>query len=912
MSNSNELRLLSWNSDGVRSKMHELLELAVRTLSIDIIAICETKLNCNTPLTTPGFNCYRQDKHHSGRGQGVAILVNERFEVVPIAVPKTKHIEAVAIGLKISGKDYVFVSAYQSPNLQLECNDMDILFSLGPHIVIMGDFNANHGYWNSSYVNTRGNVLFRHMLEHDYVIHYPDSPTQVNYRPDLTPTTPDLILALNVNNIHEVRAIPALSSNHFPISFTVYGQCSRKAYSKHYRYCDADWDKYRFFLDQKISLNSKVFKSEPEIDYAVNYLHQCLTDARDKFIPCKAHVNTSIKLPNYIAKMIKNKNQLRRKELKVSLAEKRLLRSAINKLQHLISLAITKHQDKIWNTKLSKVDNPSNDIWRLAKSLKPRSDSIPPLKTPEGTFTTNISEQCDALADAFEMNINLTRDWISDSVDKDVQSAITQLTDHGINEIQLPVRPTEVWKVIRELKTRKAPGDDGIHNIMLKNMSQKSVVFVTKIFNGCLKLGYFPNKWKTAKVIALKKPGKDTSLPVSYRPISLLPVLGKLFEVMIYSRLLRCSYHLIMNEQFGFRSSHSTVQQLTRVSEHISHHLNLKKSTGMFLLDIEKAFDTVWHEGLLYKLISYGIPMELVKLIQSYLKNRKFVVHIGTDRSSPRTVSAGVPQGSVLGPYLFILFVSDVPVQIRTHLACFADDTASYTSDDDIDIIIGRLQLSLELLQTYFNKWKLKLNESKTEAILFTRQRTTPKRKLKIAGQLIPWATEVRYLGVTLDKKLNWTKHVNKLRVKGAQALGSLSPILNRKSKLSASTKLRLYTTLVRPCITYACPVWSSTCQSNYNQLQIIQNKAVKIAYNTPFKTNLKVLHTNIKLPSITKFILKLTRKFYNKNKCHQNTLIANIGQTKLKDLRHYIDGYGTYKLPHHYVLFAHNTDNAS
>lgn len=911
MSNTNELRLLSWNSDGVRSKMHELLELAVRTLSIDIIAVCETKLNCNTPLTTPGFNCYRQDKHHSGRGQGVAILVNDTLEVAPIAVPKTKNIEAVAISLKISGKDCIFVSAYQSPNLQLECKDMDILFSLGPRVVIMGDFNANHGYWNSSYVNARGNVLFRHMLEHDYVIHYPDSPTQVNYRPDLTPTNPDLILALNVNNIHEVCAIPALSSNHFPILFTVNGQYSRKPNTKQYRYCDADWDKYRSFLDQKISLDSKVFKSEPEIDCAVNYLHQCLTDARDTFIPSKVHENTCLKLPNYIAKMIKYKNYLRRKEQKALLAEKRRLRATINKLQYLINLSITKHQDKIWNSKLSRVDNPTNDIWRLAKSLKPRSDSIPPLKTPEGTFTTNIPQQCEALADAFEMNINLTRDWISDSVDENVQSAMSDLNDHDINELHLPVRPTEVWEVIRKLKTRKAPGDDGIHNIMLKNLSQKSVVFITKIFNGCLKLGYFPNKWKTAKVIPLKKPGKDTSLPVSYRPISLLPVLGKLFEVMIYNRLLRCSEQLIMNEQFGFRSSHSTVQQLARVSEHISYHLNLKQSTGMFLLDIEKAFDTVWHEGLLYKLISYGIPIELVKLIKSYLNNRKFVVHIGTDRSSPRTVSAGVPQGSVLGPYLFILFVSDVPVQVRTHLACFADDTASYTSDDDIDIIISRLQLSLELLQSYFNKWKLKLNESKTEAILFTRQRTTPKRKLNIVGQLIPWSTEVRYLGVTLDNKLNWTKHVNKLRVKGAQALGCLSPILNRKSKLSANTKLRLYTTLIRPCITYSCPVWSSTCHSNYNVLQTIQNKAVKIAYNTPFKTNLKTLHTNIKLPSITKFILKLTRKFYSKNKCHQNTLIANIGQIKLKDLRH-IDGYGTYKLPHHYVLFAHNTDNAS
>lgn len=908
MYNSYELSLLSWNADGLRVKIYELLDLAVCTLSIDIIAVCETKLTSNTFISTPAYICYRQDKHHSGRGQGVAILVNDRLEARQVIIPKTKHIEAVAIGLVIGGKDYVFVSAYQSPNLRLEGGDLDILFSLGPHVVVMGDFNANHKYWNSSYTNTRGNTLFHHMLSHDYIIHCPDTPTQVNYRADLTPTNPDLVLSLNVNSIHDIQVLPALSSNHFPVLFTINGFCSRKPIPKVYSYVNTDWKKYRSFLDQHIFLSSNVFKSEPEIDEAVGHLHQCLIEARDKFVTAKQPINTNNVLPSYITKIIKYKNFLRRKEQKALTADKRHLRSAINYLQKLIKLHIVKYQDTLWNSKLSKVDNPGNDLWRLVKTLKPKSDTIPPLKTSDGLLTANTSEQCEVLADTFAMNMNLTHDWVSDSVETDVQSAITVLNNHAIDNFHQPVRPTQVWKVIRKLKTRKAPGDDGIHNIMLKNLSQKSIVYITKIFNGCIKLGYFPHMWKTAKVIALKKPGKDIALPTSYRPISLLPVLGKLFEVLIYDRLRLSSEQLIRNEQFGFRSSHSTVQQLARVSEHISYYLNHKQSTGMFLLDIEKAFDTVWHDGLLYKLISFGIPLNLVKLIQSYLSDRKFVVHIGSNRSSSRVMMAGVPQGSVLGPYLFVLYVNDLPVQVRTHLACFADDTASYTSDSDVDIIISRLQMSLELLQSYFNKWKLKLNESKTEAILFTRQRNVPKRNLNISGQSIPWSAAVRYLGITLDKRLNWTKHIAKLRVKGAQALGSLSPILNRKSRLSPKTKIRLYTTLIRPCITYSCPVWSNTCESNYKHLQILQNKAVKIAYNTPFLTNLQILHSKINLPNITQYILKLTRKFYSKNKCHYNTLIADIGRKDLNDL-HGIDRYGTYKLPHHYVLFAHKTD---
>lgn len=151
----------------------------------------------------------------------------------------------------------------------------------------------------------------------------------------------------------------------------------------------------------------------------------------------------------------------------------------------------------------------------------------------------------------------------------------------------------------------------------------------------------------------------------------------------------------------------------------------MKQSTGMFLLDIEKAFDTVWHDGLLHKLLKSDIPINLVR----YLSHRNFRVHIDNESSNLFNIQAGVPQGSVLGPILFLVYLNDIPKQPRTHLACFADDTASYSSSNNEDLIISRLQISIDVLSDYFRKWELKLNEAKTEALMLYRKRKPPEKK---------------------------------------------------------------------------------------------------------------------------------------------------------------------------------------
>lgn len=904
MSNASELRILYWNADGIHKKQQELLDLAVSDLNVDIIALNETRLTGRLTLKIPGFSCYRIDQHPNGSGQGVAILVRADIDHSVVASPPTHNLEAIGISLPLKDGNITLYSVYQSPNRTLLASDISALMASGNKLLIMGDLNAKYPYWSPGPINQHGTTLYELMVNDEFIIHAPNDPTLVHYRGELKPSIPDILLSKNIYTIEDIKTIYALSSNHLPVLVRLATKLHRKPIRK-LNYAKANWNDYRSFLNDNITISQQCYKSVDELDSAISHLQNTIISARDISIPTTTLKPWESSLPRCIKRKIKHKNQLRRYFAKeTDSAIRNTLNCEVKKLKLNINSALKTHQDEQWNRKLKRVDNPSSDLWRLAKGLKSTSTfTIPVLKASDGTKISKPKEQCDLLASTFSDNMLLTHNWNSDE-QTTVNTSMSSLEVLAPNQLLIPlVRPAEIKNCINSLKLRKSPGADQITNYLIKNLPRKCIVLLTKVFNACFLLSYFPKLWKTARVIAIHKPGKDPTDPAGYRPISLLPCLGKLFEKIIFNRLRRASSNILIDEQFGFRQAHSTTQQLARVAETILQGLNMHESTGMFLLDIEKAFDTVWHQGLIHKLIQLDTPSVLIHLIKSYLNNRSFQVHIGDFSSTPKFVPAGVPQGSILGPQLFLIYLNDIPKQTRTSLACFADDTASFTSSKDVDLVIGRLQLSLDLLSSYFQKWKLKINASKTEAIMFTRQRKPPVRTLKIEGYAIPWSPSVKYLGTVLDNKLNWSANTLKLRLKGTKALNTLSPILNRSSCLSSRTKLNIYKTLVRPCITYACPVWSSTCLTNMNKLQVIQNKALKYAYNTPFRTNLHKLHVQINFPTLYEFIYKLSKKFYlHSNQKIKNKLVKNICKTRMKNLV-YIDKYNRYKLPHHLFL---------
>jgi hypothetical protein len=292
----------------------------------------------------------------------------------------------------------------------------------------------------------------------------------------------------------------------------------------------------------------------------------------------------------------------------------------------------------------------------------------------------------------------------------------------------------EVQDAIRGLKISKAPGPDGILNRAFKYLPQRVILLLVAIFNAIFRTQNFPSIWKRARVISILKPGKDLALPSSYQTISLLDTIGNVFEKIILRRIQSevSGRGLLRDEQFCFRPKHSTSWQVIRLVERVSRNLGEKRLTGAVFLDVAKAFDTVWVDGLAYKLMALIFPSYLVKIIQSYLRCRTFEASFQAATSSRRGMRAGVAQGGLISPVLFSLYVNDMPVPSHhVKLGLYADDTAARKPV----LLVSYLESYLADFELWLRKWRIAINVSKSMAMLFTRRRIQTPRPVALFGK---------------------------------------------------------------------------------------------------------------------------------------------------------------------------------
>ncbi|CAH2086206.1 unnamed protein product [Euphydryas editha] len=382
----------------------------------------------------------------------------------------------------------------------------------------------------------------------------------------------------------------------------------------------------------------------------------------------------------------------------------------------------------------------------------------------------------------------------------------------------------------------------------------------------------------------IHKHGKPPEEVTSYRPISLLPVLSKMFERILLSRILPIlnENQVIPKHQFGFRQQHSTIEQVHRVCEKIRSSFENKEYCSAVFLDIQAAFNKVWHKGLLYKIKAF-LPHSFYLLLESYLTDRIFQVREDGELSHIHDIMAGVPQGSVLGPVLYTIYTADLPEAQGVTTATFADDTALLASNRDPTVASAILQNNLDKVTEWLQKWRIKASATISVHITFTLRKGNCE-PVKMCDVTLPQCDTVRYLGMHLDKRLTWKKHIKAKRDELNMRFRNIYWLMARNSKLSIDNKLLIYRMILMTIWTYGLQLWGSACDSSLNIIQRMQNGILRTIANAPwFVTNTEI-HKAMNMRTVAEEIRLTGIKYRTRLENHPNALataLTNISYIK-------------------------------
>ena len=886
------LSILDLNIQNIFSKFDELV-CFIQTINIKhpISAICLNECWISqehdvTGLHLEGYTMFFQRGNRVGHGHcGLITYIHESFLSKEIAIENV-HTSWDYLCVQLShtspnSRKYLLCNVYRLPcYLSEDIHLFTIEFSnflrsvkhINSSVFICGDFNINLLLISSN----------RHFAD------YFDNVISTGFFPKITlPTriqenSSTLIDQIWSNNLEEnIKSKSGIIINDISDHKMIFTFIENTAYvEKHEKYIKVEHknqSSVKNFVDELESmkiydkLNQNINES-PEDNY--NRFAHLVNSAREKHLSTKIVKYNKRKhkkscwMTYGILESINNKNKL----------YKRFIQTDKNNIEHFNTL---KNEYHIYRARLRRTireakrmfytrtflmyKNDMKKTWGVISDTLKSSDKSK--SQVEFIVGNHIVRDTDEIANHFnDYFINISRTLLQ-------QIQPTHSFDHYLNEnaasrLQFhPVNKEYISKLIDKLKNKASYGHDNISNKLIKSAKEVLVEPLTLLVNQMLKSGHFPSELKISRVKPLFKNG-DPAMFSNYRPISLLPSMSKIFEYVIFYQLFdyMCTNNLLTIEQFGFRTGHSTELAAIQLIDHLTKQMDMGKVPTNIYIDLSKAFDTLDHSILLDKLTYYGVCGLENLLLRDYLSGRHQYVDYNGSKSRTNSISLGVPQGSILGPLLFLIYINDLPkVSHVFSMLMYADDTTLYCNLDDStsDILLNN---ELTKITDWLSSNKLSLNVKKTKFMVFhTPQRRVNYPTLKLNNVNIERVSQFNFLGVILASSLKWDKHVAHVSLKISRVIGVLYRL---KHIFPREVLLTLYNALILPHLSYCILVWGSKIDSNH-KLLLLQKKAVRIitnqdyiAHSEPLCKLLNVLKvSDLFVCSLWKFYYKLTKR---------------------------------------------------
>ena len=838
--------------------MLELLEF-----QFDLICISESKIQKDiapkTDIGLPGFQTPLSTPSEAKKG-GVLIYIKNGIDFKPrpdLSMYKAKELESLFIEIiNPTAKNTLIGCVYRHPSMDMKSFNHEHLKYLVTKLsnedknkFIAGDFNFDL-LKTSQHTES---FEFLELLMTNLLLPTITLPTRIN---SVNNTLIDNIFSSDVHHPGLVSGNLAIGiSDHLPSFLVIPKQNQNFLLKKHnIRKRDkSNFNREDFILDYlSINWDAILDLGKNDVNHSMNGFMNEMNVLLDKHMPLKKISRVEFKrrfkpwITNNILTKIRNKNSIFKKFVTCKdNAKKEEYKKQFSTLKNEITLLIKESKKTYYNNFFTNYRENLQKIWSGIKNIinvKSKNFDVPTCVSHEDQNVTKPIEIAEKFNDFYA---SIAEKILSDRKYEGNIAFNDFLGNPSPNSMALyPCDIEEVKTIIIKLNSGKAHGPNSIPTDILQLLFHDIAKPLTQIFNLSFKTGVHPDLLKTARVIPVFKKGSRL-LVSNYRPISLLSNLNKILEKLMFKRVYDYleRNNAIYRLQFGFRSKHSTTHALIDITETIRKALDDKKLACGIFVDLQKAFDTVNHEILIKKLAHYGIRGVVKSWFMTYLTNRVQYVSIYGFESCRKILKHGVPQGSVLGPLLFLLYINDLHRSIKfSNVYHFADDTNLLRISNSPQQLQKHLNIDLKLLYKWLLANKISLNCSKTEMIIFRKptDRISFKFKIKLNGHRLYQSDSIKYLGILLDSTLNWKHHCDILSKKLKRGNGMLMKIRHYVHKKELKS---IYYALFSSHLNYGCQIWAQYNNVHTQRIFKLQNRAQRIIEFADFRDEANPLY---------------------------------------------------------------------